>query len=125
VHYADLVCLNRFVTDPEEKATALKATVEHIIPGRSTDAREGSEREIAKTAVVALDLKEVSAKTNSDPVVDDEADMELPVWAGVVPCALAFGVPEPDAQTAARHIGPPAYVENYRRPAPGKECLTN
>ena len=52
----------REVTDSEEKAAALLKLTEHIIPGRTQHARAASDKELSQTAVLAIDLTEVSAK---------------------------------------------------------------
>ena len=52
----------REVTDSEEKAAALLKLTEHIIPGRTQHARAASDKELLQTAVLAIDLTEVSAK---------------------------------------------------------------
>ena len=52
----------RSITDPEEKAAALLKITEHIIPGRTQHARAASDRELTQTAVLAINLEEVSAK---------------------------------------------------------------
>jgi nitroimidazol reductase NimA-like FMN-containing flavoprotein (pyridoxamine 5'-phosphate oxidase superfamily) len=83
------------VTDPEELALALDALVDHSVPGRSGDVRRPNAKELAATAVVRLDLDEVSAKTRADGAEDDEEDLGLPYWAGVVPVTTVHGTPEP------------------------------
>jgi nitroimidazol reductase NimA-like FMN-containing flavoprotein (pyridoxamine 5'-phosphate oxidase superfamily) len=55
----------RSVRDPEEKAAALLKLTEHIIPGRTQHARAANDRELSQTAVLAIDLNEVSAKVNA------------------------------------------------------------
>ena len=50
------------VTDPEEKRLALDALVDHVVPGRSADSRPANAKELAATAVIRLDLDEVSAQ---------------------------------------------------------------
>ncbi|MET9420295.1 pyridoxamine 5'-phosphate oxidase family protein [Streptomyces sp. NPDC006540] len=85
----------RQVTDPSEKRTALDALVEHAIPGRSTDSRPANAKELAATAVLRLDLAEVSAKTRTGGPNDDPADLDLPYWAGIVPVTTARGLPDP------------------------------
>jgi hypothetical protein len=47
--------------------------------------------------------------------MDDEEDMALPVWAGVVPYTLNPGDPVADPQLRAG-ILPPGYAKHYRRP---------
>ncbi|QIP87543.1 pyridoxamine 5'-phosphate oxidase family protein [Streptomyces sp. Tu 2975] len=92
----------RQVTDPSEKRTALDALVEHAVPGRSTDSRPANAKELAATAVLRLDLAEVSAKTRTGGPNDDPADLDLPYWAGVVPVTTTRGLadPSPDLSPA-------------------------
>jgi hypothetical protein len=49
-----------------------------------------------QTAVMAMDLVEVSAKIRTGPPKDDEADYALPVWAGVIPLSVVRGEPIQD-----------------------------
>ncbi|OBK12524.1 pyridoxamine 5'-phosphate oxidase family protein [Mycobacterium asiaticum] len=87
----------RLVDDPEEKRQALHALLDHIRPGRADDCRPPNPRELAATAVLALDLVEVSAKVRLGGVADDDEDLKLPYWAGVVPLTVSAGTPEPAA----------------------------
>lgn len=87
----------RQVTDPEERAAALDALVDHVVPGRAADSRPGNAKELAATAVIALDLREVSAKVRSGGPNDEPADLALPHWAGVLPVTTSFGAPIPAA----------------------------
>ncbi|MFD4245160.1 pyridoxamine 5'-phosphate oxidase family protein [Streptomyces sp. NPDC058525] len=88
------------VTDEEECRMALDALVDHVVPGRSADSRPASAKELAATAVIRLDLTEVSAKIRTGGPNDDPEDMGLPYWAGVVPVAPAYGAPVPAADLA-------------------------
>ena len=106
----------RRVTDPGEKEAALRALVEQIVPGRSDDVRGGDRRELAATAVLALPLREVSAKVRTGPPKDDEPDYELPIWAGVLPLALTPGDPAPDP-VLDPSIPTPGHVASWARPA--------
>lgn len=85
------------VLEGDEKAKALTAFVEHVVPGRSREARPADARELVATLVLAVPLDEASAKVRTGPPHDDEADMALPVWAGVVPISLVRGSPEASA----------------------------
>jgi nitroimidazol reductase NimA-like FMN-containing flavoprotein (pyridoxamine 5'-phosphate oxidase superfamily) len=98
MNYRSVTVLGRTrpVTDPGEKEAALRAFVEHVVPGRSDEVRGGDGRELAATAVLAVPLEEVSAKVRTGPPKDDEEDYALPVWAGVLPLALVPGDPVPD-----------------------------
>ncbi|MFR9676484.1 pyridoxamine 5'-phosphate oxidase family protein [Streptomyces sp. TR06-5] len=90
----------RQVTDPVEHSAALDALVENLLPGRAADCRPADTRETAATAVLAVDLEEVSAKVRTGDPVDDDRDTELPYWAGVVPVHSSYGEPAPAADLA-------------------------
>jgi uncharacterized protein len=105
----------RLVVDAEEKHEALRAVVEHIVPGRSRDVRGPSENELKATSVLAIPIEECSAKVRSGGPMDDEEDYALDAWAGVIPLETVAGVPVADARLRAG-IATPAYVSAYRRP---------
>ncbi|WIM87942.1 pyridoxamine 5'-phosphate oxidase family protein [Candidatus Mycobacterium wuenschmannii] len=104
----------RLVTDGDEKQRALAAVVDHVAAGRAADSRPPSARELAATAVIALDLREVSAKVRVGGPVDDDDDLALPHWAGVLPLTLQPGTPIP-ADGLDPAIELPAYLTHYRR----------
>ncbi|MFG2620919.1 pyridoxamine 5'-phosphate oxidase family protein [Streptomyces sp. NPDC048507] len=97
------------VTDEAECRTALDALVNHVVPGRAADSRPANARELAATAVIRLDLTEVSAKIRTGGPNDDAEDMDLPFWSGVVPVAPAYGAPVPAADLAPG-IPTPDYI---------------
>ena len=102
------------VEDPAEKVQALHCLLNHIASGRAADCRTPNERELAKTAVLALDLVEVSAKVRDGGPVDDQEDIALPHWAGILPLSLTAGTPVP-----AGDLDPttpvPGYLTSYSR----------
>jgi nitroimidazol reductase NimA-like FMN-containing flavoprotein (pyridoxamine 5'-phosphate oxidase superfamily) len=102
------------IRDPAEKLAALAALTEHLVPGRSADARGPSKKELAATEVLALPIVEGSAKIRTGPPGDAAADLALPIWAGVIPYAPAAGAPV-SAPNLEPGIDPPAYVTGYRR----------
>jgi uncharacterized protein len=104
----------RLVRDDAEKRRALAALLDHVAPGRSTDSRPPSARELAATAMIALDLVEVSAKVRTGGPVDDPEDLMLPHWAGVVPLTLQAGAPI-SADDLDPAIPLPPYLAGYRR----------
>ncbi|MER5634922.1 pyridoxamine 5'-phosphate oxidase family protein [Streptomyces nitrosporeus] len=83
------------VTDPDERRIALDAIVDQVVPGRSRDSRPADTKELAATAVVRLDLDELSAKVRTGGPNDDPADLSLPYWAGVVPLTRGHAAPVP------------------------------
>ncbi|WP_225860611.1 MULTISPECIES: pyridoxamine 5'-phosphate oxidase family protein [Streptomyces] len=99
----------RQVTDPEERRLALDALVDHVVPGRSADSRPANAKELAATAVISLDLDEVSAKVRGGGPNDEPEDLSLPHWTGVVPLSKGYGAPVP-ADDLAPGIGLPDYL---------------
>ncbi|MEU4849378.1 pyridoxamine 5'-phosphate oxidase family protein [Streptomyces gilvosporeus] len=83
------------VLDPDEKSAALDALVDHVLPGRAADSRPGNAKELAATAVLRLDLREVSAKMRTGGPHDEPEDLALPYWSGVLPVAPVYGTPIP------------------------------
>ena len=105
------------VDDPAGRESALAAIVDHVVPGRTPASRPATRRELAGTAVLRIPLVEVSLKQRGGPPGDDEADLALPYWAGVIPVRTAFGEPEPAADLEPG-TPVPDHVSGYRRPAP-------
>lgn len=116
MNYRSVLVFGRaaLVDDDREKAAALDALVEHVVPGRGADARPPTASELRRTLVLRLPITEASAKIRTGGPVDDEEDLALSVWAGVVPCAPAFAAPEPVADAL---VAAPAYVRDYARPS--------
>ncbi len=104
----------REVVDPPEKWEAQRALVDHVAHGRAADARMPNERELAQTTILAVPLDEASAKVRTGPPKDDEEDLGLPIWAGVLPLRTVAGRPEP-APHLPPGLEPPDYVTGYRR----------
>jgi nitroimidazol reductase NimA-like FMN-containing flavoprotein (pyridoxamine 5'-phosphate oxidase superfamily) len=98
----------------EEKRTALEVIIDRLIPGRLAEVRASTDAEIRQTSVIELGLEEVSAKVRSGGPDDDEADLDEPVWAGVVPFRLVAGEPVPD-EILEPEITIPDYLRPYRR----------
>ncbi|CAM5709405.1 pyridoxamine 5'-phosphate oxidase family protein [Streptomyces afghaniensis] len=98
------------VTDPEEKRQALDALVDHVVPGRSADSRPANKKELAATAVIRLDLDEVSAKLRTGGANDEPEDLALPHWAGVVPLRKGY-----DAPVANPDLAPGTELPDYLR----------
>ncbi|MFC7340864.1 pyridoxamine 5'-phosphate oxidase family protein [Saccharopolyspora griseoalba] len=86
----------RAVDSPEEKWEALRVISEHLAPGSWEHARQPDKKELAATAVIALDLAEASVKTRAAGPADDAEDIAAnEAWAGVLPLRSAWGTPVP------------------------------
>jgi len=84
------------VTDPAEKNRCLDGLLDRLAPGRSRQSKPTSPQELKATAVLRLDLNEVSAKVRAGGVGDDEEDQKLDYWAGIVPIRTVVGEPVDD-----------------------------
>ncbi len=104
----------RLVTDPGERMTAFRAIMDHYVPGHWDEVRAPSDQELRQTLVTALPLDEASAKVSSGPPDDEEADLELRVWAGEIPIRTVAGTPTPDGNVQAG-VQAPASVSHYSR----------
>ncbi len=112
MNYRSVVVLGegRELRDREQKLEALRMIVDHVVPGRSDEARGPNEKELKATEVVALAIREASAKIRTGPPVDDAEDYELGVWAGELPLSVTAGAPVPDERCAA---SVPGYLVSY------------
>ena len=117
INYRSVVVLGKavLVTDAAEKNSALEALTDHIVPGRWAEVRWPTDLELKATSVLKLAIDEASAKVRTGDPVDDEEDLSMDVWAGVLPLSLVPGVPQPDA-LLADDIECPNHIKRYRRP---------
>lgn len=93
------------VTDPDEKLRHFKLFVEKLSPGRWDLLRPVTEQEAKATGIMRVKLDEVSMKVRAEGVVDDEDDLDWPVWAGVLPIQQRWAHAEQDGlQTANPNV---------------------
>ena len=95
------------VDDAAAKRHAFDVIVDHVLPGRSQVARPSNDSELRKTLVLRLPIEEGSAKVRTGGPIDDEEDMDLPVWAGVVPLRLTPGPVIQDPTQTIPGLPPP------------------
>ena len=104
--------------DGAEALDALQVISEHLLPGRWSEIRIPSPKELAATMVLELALDECSVKIRSggpEDLPEDLADPRLRrVWAGTVPVLESFGTPVRSDDCPAE-IEPPDYIALWRR----------
>jgi nitroimidazol reductase NimA-like FMN-containing flavoprotein (pyridoxamine 5'-phosphate oxidase superfamily) len=116
MHYRSAMVLGTaHVLTGDDKLHALQQVSEHLMPGRWADARQPNRKELAATLVLSLPLDEWSVKVSDSPPDDAAEDLDLPVWAGVLPLREVAGdpVPAPDLRGAPPL---PAYVGEWAGP---------
>jgi nitroimidazol reductase NimA-like FMN-containing flavoprotein (pyridoxamine 5'-phosphate oxidase superfamily) len=113
MHYRSAMLLGRCTAlEGDDKARALLVLTEHLMPGRTADAREASAQELKATTVLALPITEWSVKVADGPPDDADSDLDRPVWAGTVPLRRSWGEPveAPDLRVEA---SVPSYVRAW------------
>jgi uncharacterized protein len=116
INYRSAVLFGRghVILDDDMRMQALETFTERLIPGRWQDVRPPSEVELKQTTIVVVPIESASAKVRSGPPKDNQDDLDLPVWAGVLPlhqvCGAAIADPQLRAETEV-----PEYIRNYRR----------
>ncbi|HEX5114446.1 MAG TPA: pyridoxamine 5'-phosphate oxidase family protein [Pseudonocardiaceae bacterium] len=82
------------VTGDDAKLRALRVITEHLAPGAWDYSRLPNRKELAATAVLAVDLTESSVKIRSGPPSDDDGDLADDTrWAGVLPLRQVWDAP--------------------------------
>jgi len=101
------------LTGLDDKKRALDILTEHLIPGRLTEIRPSTRKELNATTVLLLPIREFTVKVSDSPPDDAAADLDAPVWAGVIPFSLKAGTPQaaPDMKT---RIPLPGYLAKNR-----------
>jgi nitroimidazol reductase NimA-like FMN-containing flavoprotein (pyridoxamine 5'-phosphate oxidase superfamily) len=116
INYRSVVIFGNaeMVTDEAEKNDALFAFTEHLIKGRWAEIREPNSKELKGTTVLKLEINEASAKMRTGNPIDDEEDMNLACWAGVIPLKIKAEKPIDDL-LLKEGIEVPDYAKNYKR----------
>ena len=71
-----------------------------------------NDKEFNGTLVVELTIETASAKIRNEGVGDEKSDIELPIWAGIVPIKQVAGFPESDS-LLSKDIKIPDHVLKY------------
>ena len=92
-----------------EKDLALEAITEKLVPGLWGYGRPMIAKEAAATMIVELPIERFSAKSRSGDPIDEDSDLDLPLWAGILPISTQVG-PAQSAANAA-HLTIPPHIQ--------------
>ena len=117
MNYRSVVLLGRAekVDDETEKARAFDVLVDHVVPGRTREARPASPSELRQTLVLRLPIAEGSVKVRTGDAIDDPEDVGLAVWAGVVPLRCTAGEPLANADLDPALASAPPAADRFQR----------
>ena len=97
------------ITNTDEKRRCIQTLVDHLMPGRRSDLRKSTIKELNATSMLALPIETFSTKRRIGPPSDSKSDLDAKVWAGVVPLNLSAGEPV-DAPDLIPGIERPDYL---------------
>jgi hypothetical protein len=80
----------------DDKMEALKCISDQLVKDRWKEARIPTAKEMKATSVVQIKIDSASAKVRTGGPVDEQADYDLPIWAGEIPISLSYGEPIQD-----------------------------
>ncbi|TGV02457.1 pyridoxamine 5'-phosphate oxidase family protein [Flavivirga rizhaonensis] len=100
------------VENRAEKEAALKCVVDHMIPGRWDTLRPMNLKEFNGTLVLEMEIQTASAKIRDVGVLDEKSDLDLPIWAGVIPIRQVAKLPVKDP-LLPKQIRTPKHVVLY------------
>jgi len=116
LNYRSVVVIGkaRAIHDGPAKWDALRALTDGLIPGRWDDCRQPTELELKATWILSMPLSEASAKIRTGGPNDDDEDLALGYWAGVIPFVKDVLPPVPhDALRADIEL--PEYLRRWKK----------
>lgn len=76
-----------------DKSELLDRFTEHLIPGSLGHFRPHHANELKATSLVRIPLNDFSVKIRTGDPIDDDEDLNLLHWAGVIPIQSVYGKP--------------------------------
>lgn len=76
------------VDDEQAKRASMAAFMDKIVVGRQAQVRPGNDKEFDATTILRISLDEAACKVRAGGPTDDEENMSVATWAGVLPFAL-------------------------------------
>lgn len=101
------------ILDHAEKLAAMRAFVEHVLPGRYEQVRAIQDNEARATTLLRLKLEQVAAKVRDEFPDEESVSPDWPAWIGVIPARTVFGAPLADP-SRNKIATPPANIAAYQ-----------
>ena len=113
MNYRSVVIYGQFERVAEDaKPRALEQFMKRVGHGREHEARPPDCNELAATTILRISTAEAAAKIRVGGPLDDEADLKLPVWSGVLPMGMQHFAP---IRAADCGVEPPGYVGRWAK----------
>ena len=89
MNYRSAVVYGSFerIEGEQAKRASMAAFMDKIVVGRQAQVRPGNDKEFDATTILRISLEEAACKVRAGGPTDDEEDMSVAVWAGVLPFA--------------------------------------
>lgn len=112
VNYRSVVIFSKaeVIEDVEQKIASFEWLTNKIVPDSWEYLRPVKNNEVKKTTALAFKIDEASAKMRSGMPLDEEEDLELPIWSGLIPLSNKWLTPIAD--TRSQHIPLPAHLQH-------------
>lgn len=113
MNYRSVVIYGHFevIQGREEKLVAFDMFMEKIARGRKDEVRPGNAKELAATSLLRLSLDEAAVKVSNTIPSDKAADIDRPIWTGVLPLAIARK--PPICADSGSNLIIPDYVQHW------------
>jgi uncharacterized protein len=101
VNYRSVIIFSNAVKHDnfDEKASFFQELTEKIVPNSWEYLRPMKASEVNKTTLLSFEISEASARMRTGMPNDDEADMSLPIWSGIIPIPSKRLSPIPDERS--------------------------
>lgn len=87
VNYRSVILFSKAepIEDIEVKKNAFEWLINKMVPKSWEYLRQIKEGEMNKTTVLAFNIDQAAAKIRTGMPIDDEEDIQLPIWSGIIP----------------------------------------
>jgi uncharacterized protein len=99
----------------ETKNDLLEKLSDGLLPGRTSEVRKSTAKELAATTLLSLSLEEASVKIR-EGMPEDEEGSGTGVWSGVIPIQLVAGEPIASDEESTKLPIPKSILEFLKNP---------